>query len=316
MAITKNKQSTEKIEEICKLAFGEKEIIEILELKEGMCNVAYMITFSDNAKVVLKIASSGNLGYMRNEQNLMVTEVQAMKIAKSKGIKGVADVLFYDDTLKICDGKYFFMSALNGMNYFNVKERFRKEEIENVSREIGELQKELKNIENNFFGIVGAENKFDTLFDFFKNLFLNVIEDGKDVNVEISVDFENLISKLEEEKNIFDEVKKATLVHWDMWEGNIFVKDKKIVGVIDWERAMWADPFLDDRFREHTRTVEFLDGFGIDELSENEIRRIQWYDLFLYLTMAVEIFYRKYDDEGYINWVKSMLNDTLTKMFN
>ena len=27
-----------------------------------------------------------------------------------------------------------------------------------------------------------------------------------------------------------------------MWEGNIFVKDGEISGIIDWERAMWGEP--------------------------------------------------------------------------
>lgn len=47
-------------------------------------------------------------------------------------------------------------------------------------------------------------------------------------------------------------------VHWDMWEGNIFIKDGHISGIIDWERALWGEAFMDDRFREHNRTQEFL----------------------------------------------------------
>ena len=48
------------------------------------------------------------------------------------------------------------------------------------------------------------------------------------------------MDKLARDKVCFDKVTQPTLVHWDMWEGNIFVKAGHVVGVIDWERALWA----------------------------------------------------------------------------
>ena len=45
MAITKNRQSEETISSMAKMAFPDKQIAEIRELTEGMCNVTYDITF-------------------------------------------------------------------------------------------------------------------------------------------------------------------------------------------------------------------------------------------------------------------------------
>ena len=101
---------------------------------------------------------------------------------------------------------------------------------------------------------------------------------------------------------------------WDMWEGNIFIKDNKISGIIDWERAMWTDPMMDDRFRFHARNDAFLEGFGITELSLNEKRRILWYDVFLYLTMMTEPTYRQYEDNTQYNWVKPMFMEVWKKL--
>jgi len=39
------------------------------------------------------------------------------------------------------------------------------------------------------------------------------------------------------------------LVHWDAWDANFFVKDGKITGILDFERALWADPLMEAQFR-------------------------------------------------------------------
>ena len=57
MAITKNRQSKETISGMAKRAFPDKQIAEIKELTEGMCNVTYDITFEDGSESILKIAS-------------------------------------------------------------------------------------------------------------------------------------------------------------------------------------------------------------------------------------------------------------------
>jgi len=68
----------------------------------------------------------------------------------------------------------------------------------------------------------------------------------------------------------FSEIKEATLVHWDLWEGNVFIKDGHVSGIIDWERAMWGESLMDDRFRHHNKNDAFLIGFGKESFTEKE----------------------------------------------
>lgn len=72
------------------------------------------------------------------------------------------------------------------------------------------------------------------------------------------------------------------------------MKEKHVSGIIDWERAMWGEALMDDRFRRHTRNADFLKGFGKETFTEAEMRRIYWYDILLYLTMMTEGAYREY----------------------
>ena len=302
--ITKNRQSDSTINEMIKKAFPEKTAADIKELTEGMCNVTYNITFSDGDECILKIAAKDTSGNTSNEICLMTAEVKAMQLVREKSSFKVADVVAYDCSKTVCDGDYFFMEKLPGVNYSFIKEQLPEETNRKITREIGEISRELCTITNPQFGFLGDAKRYDRLSDFVQTMLQNLINDAQKKNVDLGCDINKLTEEFEEEKHIFDEVSFATLVHWDMWEGNVFVEDDRVSGIIDWERAMWGEAFMDDRFRKHNRNAVFLEGFGKQEFTENELKRLRWYDIILYLTMMIEVFYRGFEDKGQYYWSK------------
>lgn len=307
MGITKNLQSEEAIYRMAKKAFQHKDIVSCTELTEGMCNAAYLVVFTDGSKSVLKIASDNRDGFMSNEVNLMDAEVRAMQLVHESGAVNVAKVQYYDISKTICTGNYFFMEAIDGKSYFSLGDELTEEEKKHLNYEVGKIEKCISGIRGEKFGLLGDEdNRYDNLFEFIYSLISNVLSDAKKKNIMLGVDDEVILSRLTECRAVFDAVKQPTLVHWDMWEGNIFVKDKKIVGIIDWERAMWGEAFMDDRFRRHTRNEDFLKGYGQISFSKDEMCRIYWYDVYLYLIMMTEGAYREYEDDGQYQWVKPL----------
>ena len=310
MAITKCRQTTDNILKMAEAAFPNKGIPQIEELTEGMCNVAYKLTYEDGFCTILKISSPTNTGFMTNECNLMDAEVKAMNLVASHTDIKVPQVYTYDTTKALCEGKYFFMECLDGENWITVIENLGEEVNRKLRKEVGKIQKQLTVITNDTFGLLGdSEHQFTMLYDFAYYLISNVLYDAERRNVFIGVSKDEILHLLEKDKTYFETVKTSTLVHWDMWEGNIFVKDEAIAGIIDWERAMWGEAYMDDRFRHHNRKDEFLQGFGVTQLSEMELRRIYWYDVLLYLTMMTEVTYREYEDDGQYKWAKSMFDE-------
>ena len=309
MGITKNKQTKESIIRMARAAFPQRGIPKIVELTEGMCNAAYKLTYEDGFKTILKISSPIKTGFMTNECNLMEAEVKAMKlVAENTDIK-VAAVYRYDTTRKICDGDYFFMESLEGTSWISVIDSLGEEVNSRLRMEVGKLQKQLSVVTGDKFGLLGNHiHQFDNLYEFIYFLINNVLNDAEKRDVVIGVPKDEILDKLARDKAFFEVIETPTLVHWDMWEGNIFVKKGHISGIIDWERAMWGEPFMDDRFRYHNRHNDFLKGFGINELSEDELRRIYWYDILLYLTMMTEVTYREYEDDGQYQWAKPMFD--------
>ncbi len=311
MAITKNRQSEETISGMAKMAFPDKQIAEIKELTEGMCNVTYNIMFKDGSESILKIAAKDRRGNTSNEVNLMRAEINAMKLAAENCSFKVADVQHYDTSNTICDGNYFFMEKLEGDNFFLVRDGMSEAEIATIDTEIGKISQELSNIQNPEFGFLGEDTRYDSLFKFVKQMLTNLISDAQKRGIDIIYDEQTFLNKLENDKSAFETIHNASLVHWDMWEGNVFIKDGHVSGIIDWERALWGEPFMDDRFRIHNRGKHFLEGFGQTSFSEDELKRLRWYDIILYLTMMIEVFYREFDDKGQYFWAREMLEKSM-----
>lgn len=307
MGITKNKQSNEKILEMAKAAFPGKKVSDITELTEGMCNAAYDISFDDGSESILKISSANRTGNTSNEINLMRAEVQAMELVRRNCTFKVADVQYYDTSHELCDGDYFFMEKLQGKNYCSVKEQLSENDISRINEEIGIISRQLTEIRNDEFGFLGDTRRYPSLFEFTKVMLMNLIKDAEQRDIDIAYDAASYLKQLENDVTAFEGIASATLVHWDLWEGNVFIDNGHVSGIIDWERALWGEAFMDDRFRYHNREKCFLTGFGKTSFSENEIKRMKWYDIILYLTMMIEVYYREYEDKGQYLWAKDML---------
>lgn len=74
------------------------------------------------------------------------------------------------------------------------------------------------------------------------------------------------------------------------------IQNNKISGIIDWERALWGDILMEYNFRSFAWNTDFLQGYGIQQLSARQEERISWYDTYLNLILYIEAFYRKYPD--------------------
>lgn len=307
MTLTKNVQTIENLCRMTASAFPACEMLHACELTEGMCNAAYRIDLSDGRTTILKIAPANADALLRNEVALMAAEVRAMNLVRANTSVPVARVYAYDTSKTLCSSDYFFMEAMPGQSVWSLRDSLDAAQRMDILHQEGRVTRAIAAVHHNRFGFVGDETQqFDTLFDFVKLLLDNVLMDAAAKQVEIGVDVQKLQAALVGDRSIFDEVTTPSLIHWDMWDGNIFVQDGKISGIIDWERAMWSEPLGDDRFRRHNRAEDFLQGYGQTSFSINECRRMAWYDVILYLTMMTEGFYRGYADDSQYQWTKPL----------
>ncbi|BCN29856.1 phosphotransferase [Anaeromicropila herbilytica] len=314
---TKNKQPRDILIQMINASFPDLTIINIAELKEGFFNVAYDITLSNDQEVILKIAPPLDAEILSYEIDLMRTEVESMRLVKETTTVPVPYIYCYDDTHSICNADYFIMEKLHGVTYSSIRNSLSQDKQYHIDYQLGEYNHMINIISNDTFGIYSKKNYHGSdWMTVFLCMLKNILDDAKNKNTDLGYDYDSLYQTVKHYSYALKEVTKPKLVHWDLWEGNVFVEDNKIIGIIDFERAMWADPLMEYFFRNHINSDGFLKGYGDIPNDESAMIRRCLYDIYLYTIMITECDYRHYSDDSQRNWAKEQLKDSVEKLIH
>lgn len=306
VSVTKSMVSEKLIRAMIQKAFS-CEPKEIIELTEGFFNVAYRIELEERM-VILKVAPAPDVDIMTYEKNIMWTEVNTMKLVKQRTMVPVPEILFYDDSRTVCDRTYFFMEYLPGRSFSSCMEELSEAEKDSVFHRVGECTRQLNQITGKKFGYYGQpDRQGDTWYEVFKEMLSDAFDDAVRKQIAVPVAKEKMLALLEKDKTCFEEVTVPRFVHWDIWAGNVFVDKSKVTGIIDFERALWADELMEVGFRTYEYNQNFFEGYGKNGLTESETRRALWYDIFLFQIARLECDYRQYDNRWAYDWSGEMI---------
>ena len=86
---------------------------KIVKLSGGFCSAVYLLTGGEE-KVVLKVGTDTDVKVMRHEKMYLPVEAEMMKILNENTNILMPRLVFYDDSLTLCDVPYFFMSYIDG----------------------------------------------------------------------------------------------------------------------------------------------------------------------------------------------------------
>lgn len=311
VSVTKSKVTTDCIKAMVQKAF-DCDVIDLVELTEGYFNIAYKITLA-KGEVILKIAPPMDIDVMTHEINIMYSEVDSMAMIKRETKVPVPNILYYDDSKTLCESSYFFMEKLEGCSFSSCKNEMTNEEKDIIFYHIGQYTKMLNQLTNDKFGYYGQLDKQDSnWYRVFRSILCDAYYDAERKDILLPISKDRLLTALDKEKEIFEDVKVAKFVHWDIWAGNVFVHNHKITGIIDFERCLWADELMEVGFRTYGHEKAFFHGYGINNLKEEELRRARWYDIYLFLISCLECDYRRYDNLGIYQWGWDMLKRYFT----
>jgi aminoglycoside phosphotransferase (APT) family kinase protein len=315
---TKNRKAREQIESMVTRAFSGLGLATgedaVLELKEGWFNVAYQLRLADGREVVLKIAPPPGIEIMGYEQDIMATEVAAMRLVHQNPLIPVPEIYFYDDAHDLCDADYFFMEKLTGDNLEHIKSSLPIETQAAIEMRIGEIIRAINSYPGTYFGYPGSPGlRAATWKEAYVKIVESVLEDGFRKNVIYDFMYEEIRAVILKHTPALDEVKAPCLVHWDAWNSNFFVKDGKITGILDFERALWAEPLMEAQFRDigGHRVENSLRGYGKTSFTHAEEQRNQLYSLYLALVMNTECYYRDYDDDFAFTISRMLMQDSM-----
>jgi aminoglycoside phosphotransferase (APT) family kinase protein len=286
------------------------------ELTDGYFNAAYRLELDDGQICVLKIAPPANVLVLRYERDIMATEVEVLRLARAHTDMPAPRVLFNDDTRHIIPNPFFAMEFLPGVPFNKVKAQMAPDDRLAIERAAGGYLRQMHEIRGARFGLFAQPNRQSASWrEAFGWLIDDVLADGIDMQVVLPFAYEELSARLAAKGAVLDDVTSPCLVHWDLWDGNIFVDPaaRRITGVIDFERALWADPLMECNFGAFGGvSPAFAEGYGRPMLqTESQQRRRALYNVYLYLIMIIECHYRHYDTDKQETWARSQLQREL-----
>ena len=301
-SLTKRRLSAAELDALVRRALGVP-LASHVELTEGMFNTAYRLTAADGRETVLKVAPPPDVPLLTYERDLMRTEALAFELMAAHGLP-VPEVLLHEDGLLL-------MTALKGEPWSSARARLTDAEHGALRRELGAIVRELHAIRGDVFGYVQGPNGAT-----WRAAFTKMVDAGLADAERFGVELPDVRAAVAARAHLLDEVTEPVLVHFDLWEANIFLADGHVEGIIDPERALFGDPLaeiatvalfadLDDDFKA---------GYGVAGFTEAEETRIALYRAYLCLVMIVEGVPRGYageEREAHVRFFREKLAEYL-----
>lgn len=316
-AVTKNWISEDEIRQMTNLAMGKlTTLTKIEKLSGGFCSAVYLVETTEQ-KMVLKIASGEEVKIMRHEREYIKTEADMLKLFNEKLDIPMPELIFYDDSCRICAVPYFFMSYLKGTPLLHVKDITDCQRAE-VKEKIGNITSKMCSLKADVFGIPNMPETYcDKNSDFVYLLFDWLLMDAEEKNIAIpEIEPDDLRKLIKESAKELDEATTPSYAHTDTWDGNLMISGGKLAGLIDYAAVLYGDPLLSHDFHDFgdAPNPDFLRGYGKTEFTENEKIRIQIYRIWQRLGMVVERGYREYDDPHMYEWVLDEFANEVQKL--
>jgi fructosamine-3-kinase len=184
---------------------------------------------------------------------------------------------------------------------------------QSIDRELGTYTNQIHEIRGDRFGYPGRKSQqaMDWQGAFGKMLGV-LLSDGEQLGTRLPVPPADILDFYHNVKSAFDKVEVPVLVHWDLWDPNIFVIQEndtwRIEGIIDWERAFWGDPEAEIFMLMKQPDDAFFDTYGNSLATDRDARiRQTFYRIHLWLVMLIEASVR-FEDAKHLEYAEVSLN--------
>ncbi|HST83382.1 MAG TPA: aminoglycoside phosphotransferase family protein [Kineosporiaceae bacterium] len=275
-------------------------------LTGGTYNSVYRLSFADRSGVVLKLSPDPRGAVMTYEQGIVKTEALFYAMAQDQAALPVPMVIaLLDLDLDLGGGQALLVTELPGVPWFGsgVSGSMRGP----LRAELGRLMASMHAVPGPAFGYPSESTGALTArwFEAFAAMLDAVLDDADRYRAMLPVDPRRVRRALNACVDDLDAVLVPSLVHFDLWDGNVLIDldgPPRISGLIDGERAMWGDPVMDFAsaalFGEIRDDEDFIRGYqtsgAVLPLHPSGRRRLLLYRIYLGLIMTVEPIPRGY----------------------
>jgi aminoglycoside phosphotransferase (APT) family kinase protein len=318
-SITKNRQPTAVLRAMVARAYGSGLVPAgddwVSEVGYGWFNVVYRMRLRDGRAVVLKIAPPPAVEVLTYERGAMAIELAALRLITEHTAVPVPAVDFADQSHELCDADYFFMPYIDADNLGIMRTELAQADLDAYRESLGAVNRELNSIRGAGFGPL-AGPRGASWRAVFTGLIESVLRDGERRQVDVGWDYDVVREIVAAHEGSLDEVTEPVFVEWDLWDGNVMIRDGAIVSILDHERAFFGDPLIEAGFiatqlPAFGDPAPFMRGYGRTKLTETENVRRRLYCLHLMLVMVIETVYRGHTDPWEYDWARGHLTDVM-----
>ena len=318
-SISKVQLSNDIAQNIAAAHFGEQaRLCAFTELEEGYFNAAALLELEGGLKCVLKAAPPDSLRVLRYEKNIMKAEVKVMRMVKAQTGVPCPKIYCYDTSHRLLESDYFLMEYLPGTPFHRLRHELPASDQAEIERAMGRMARQINTITGPAFGYFAQPEASETGWKTcFGNMLRGLLLDGWEAKVALPLPYEALFQRLEAQFGVLDGVDTPRLVHWDLWEGNVLVDPatRRVTGLIDYERALWGDPLMENIFYNLDADSNFMQGYGAPLLAtpEQRLRRLL-YNAYFFLVLIIECPFRQYRTNDQENWARPKLEEVLERL--
>jgi aminoglycoside phosphotransferase (APT) family kinase protein len=298
-SISKAAVSAELAAAVVRDAFGHHaELAMMAECPEGWFNAAHVLTLGDGRRCVLKVAPPPEVTVLTYERDIMATEVAALRMIGERTALPVPEVLWHDTSCRRAPSELFLMSFMPGRLLSELRPTLSTDQQRTVDAQLAHHLRAMNALTHQSFGLQApSAARFARWSDAFIRLIDDLLDDGEHADVPLPAAPDRIRTMVRAHAHELDEVTVPSFVHWDLWDTNVFVDPEslEVTGLIDFERALWADPLMEGQFLYRRDDNAFVEAYGVPLMdAPGAAVRRTLYDMYLFLVMVIEATYRQY----------------------
>lgn len=296
---TKNAFANEQITAAVHQHFPGAAVTKITMLKGGTFNTLYRIDGTNELAhgMILKTGPSDAALAAGHEKNNIRTEIESYRLVGGLALP-VPKIYAYDFSGKLLPCDFFFMEYMEGKSWYELWT------VRNpaLMQELGRCTAKIHSVGSDWFGEILAEgeHRYTTWGEAFQAMISEALSELQ--NRGRKLPYCEIWKAVSSRRNLIDSLEKPSLVNFDLWAGNIFLKRKReytISAIIDFERSLFGDPLLSFvsamfLYENVEKEQDFIKGYNEISgtplhISPADREKMILYELFFYLRSFCEV---------------------------
>lgn len=286
---------------------GSVGVVGSTPLTGGGFATVHRVALSDGREVVLKAGPVPGTRLLGYEDAMVAAEARYLRLAGPQVLAGSPLPRLLGAGADADGGEWIIMELLAGVSLASLGgEVADPATAPGVREAVGAAMARIHTISSpdGVFGYDGGRANGKTWGAAFAAIIASLLADAEHWGVSLPVEGTEIMRLISECRGALDGVRRAALVHFDLWDGNVLCSPGavgaaggcRLTGLVDGERYLFGDPLVDFVSPALFRRIEdepghpFVRGYGRSpEFTGSELLRLALYRMHLYLVMVVEM---------------------------